>query len=159
MKDLYETDGLTVAQIAERAGRSTKWVRTRLLDAGCQMRPSGRRISPDQRAAARAAYARCGSVDKAAATLGVDPKALRRRLGDTIELKHPGRPRCEDSDATIKAQLHATMTQIGGKSFPTRRQLRDHGERSLLAAIDRTGGARRWATEMGMPLATTGRRQ
>jgi hypothetical protein len=56
------------------------------------------------------------------------------------------------SDAEIRARVRATLRGSDLPCWPSRQWLIERGGRELSAAIDRSGGARRWADELGLPL-------
>jgi hypothetical protein len=56
------------------------------------------------------------------------------------------------SDAEIRARLRATLRGSDLSCWPSPRWLTERAGTELVAAIDRSGGARRWAEELGLPL-------
>ena len=56
------------------------------------------------------------------------------------------------SEAEIRARLRATLRGSDVSCWPSRRWLIERGGQELSAAIDRSGGARRWAEALGLPL-------
>jgi hypothetical protein len=55
-------------------------------------------------------------------------------------------------DAEIRTRLRATLRGSDLPSWPSRQWLAETGGDDLLAAVDRSGGPRRWANELGIPL-------
>jgi hypothetical protein len=55
-------------------------------------------------------------------------------------------------DAEIRARLRAALRGSDLPCWPSRQYLTECAGRELVAAIDRSGGARRWADELGIPL-------
>jgi hypothetical protein len=56
------------------------------------------------------------------------------------------------SDAEIRARLRATLRGSDLPCWPSREWLTKRGGQELVATIDRRGGPRRWADELGIPL-------
>jgi hypothetical protein len=56
------------------------------------------------------------------------------------------------SDAEIREQLRAVLRGSDLPCWPSRRWLTERAGGELVAAIDRSGGSRRWADELGIPL-------
>ena len=56
------------------------------------------------------------------------------------------------TDAEIRARLRATLRGSDLPCWPSRDWLRARGGPELVAAVDRSGGPRRWAHELGLPL-------
>jgi hypothetical protein len=64
----------------------------------------------------------------------------------------PQADRPNRTDADIRAALRAALRGTDLTSWPSRRWLVAHGGARLAGAVDRTGGPRRWAPELGLPL-------
>jgi hypothetical protein len=82
------------------------------------------------------AIAKCGGPERFAAEYGLAYQRKAHAIGD----------------AEIRARLRATLRGSDVTCWPSRQWLADRGGRELVAAIDRTGGVRRWAAELGLPL-------
>jgi hypothetical protein len=76
------------------------------------------------------------------------PQHWAQELGVAFIARHPGPQR---SEADVRASLRALFREHRFKRFPFERWLREHGPRGLVEQIRRSGGARRWARELGVP--------
>jgi hypothetical protein len=75
------------------------------------------------------------------------PERFAEQYGLPYKRNHRGL-----GDAGIRARLRATLRGSDLPCWPSRRWLAERGGRELIAAIDRSGGPRRWAEELGLPL-------
>jgi hypothetical protein len=76
------------------------------------------------------------------------PQRWAEELGVAFIVRNRGPRR---NEAEIRARLRALYRQQRFKRFPSQRWLREHGPRALAEQIKQTGGARRWARELGVP--------
>jgi hypothetical protein len=76
------------------------------------------------------------------------PQRWAQELGVAFIVRRPG-PQC--SEAEIRERLRALFREHRPRRFPSERWLREHGPRGLVEQIRRSGGARRWARELGVP--------
>src|SRR4051794_15910579 len=56
------------------------------------------------------------------------------------------------TDAEIRERLRAALRASDLACWPSRHWITERGGNQLVAAIERTGGARRWADELGLPV-------
>jgi len=67
-------------------------------------------------------------------------------------LTDDGRPRYPRSALSDPRKQHKRLfCEHRPKRFPSERWLREHGPRGLVEQIRRSGGARHWARELGVP--------
>jgi hypothetical protein len=76
------------------------------------------------------------------------PQTWAQELGVAFIVRRPGPRR---NEAQIRDSLRVLYRQQRFKRFPSERWLREHGPRALAEQIKQTGGARRWARELGVP--------
>ncbi|MCA1680601.1 MAG: hypothetical protein LC777_17435 [Actinobacteria bacterium] len=76
------------------------------------------------------------------------PQHWAQELGVAFIVRHPGP---QHSQADVRERLRALYRQHRFKRFPSERWLRAHGPRGLVEQIKRSGGARHWARELGVP--------
>jgi hypothetical protein len=55
-------------------------------------------------------------------------------------------------DAESRTRLRAALPGSDLPCWPSRKWLIEQGDHDLVAAIDRSGGPRRWASELGLPI-------
>lgn len=151
--------GATIAQLAERCGRSAKWVRTRLVAAGTPMRRPGRvQNFSDVMLVER--YRVLGSVRKVCLELGCAERTVNRAVGpvprDQITRPNSGRPREEWTLGRVERELHAFIAEHALTTFPTSSQLNAARCFALRKAVLRTGGSVHWASIVGLPVSRRG---
>jgi len=76
------------------------------------------------------------------------PQHWAQELGVAFIARRPGP---QHSEAQIRDSLRALFCEHRPKRFPSERWLREHGPRGLVEQIKRSGGARHWARELGVP--------
>jgi len=76
------------------------------------------------------------------------PQRWAIELGVAFIARHPG-PQRDQTD--IRDSLRLLFREHRPRRFPSERWLREHGPRGLVEQIKRTGGARHWARELGVP--------
>lgn len=151
--------GATIAQLAERYERSTKWVRTRLVAADTPMRRPGRAQQASDETI-RERYRALGSVRKVGAELGCVDATINRALGNVpsgqTTPESDGRPREEWPAERVESELRAFIDKHDLTVFPTSSQLNAARRYALRKAILRTGGTTRWAAIVGLPVSRRG---
>jgi hypothetical protein len=76
------------------------------------------------------------------------PQTWAQELGVAFIVRPPGPRR---NEVEIHDSLRVLYRQHRFKRFPSERWLREHGPPALAEQIKQTGGARRWARELGVP--------